>query len=165
MLVYFLINLIIGILWRTFMPLTGWFDYLIGFLIGLIVLSIINREYGRRTYHLITFIIYVIWQIIMSNVVLAWTIIQPKEKMDARINPGIIAVPLTVTHDLEIILLASVITLTPGTISVDLGKNERDEQVLYVHNIRMGDVNEFIEEVKQGFEARIMRFSRGGASA
>lgn len=164
MLVYFLINLIIGLLWRTFMPLTGLFDYLIGFAVGLIGLGIINREYGQRAYHLIIFILYVIWQIIVSNLVLAWTIIQPKSKMDARIDPGIVAVPLTVTHDLEIMLLASVITLTPGTISVDLGKGESDQHVLYIHNIRLDDVNKFRQEIKSGFEARIMRFSRGGVA-
>lgn len=164
MLVYFLINLIIGLLWRTFVPLTGLFDYLIGFLVGLVLLAIINREYGRRAYHLITFIFYVVWQIIVSNVVLAWTIIQPKAKMDARIDPGIVAVPLDVTHNLEIMLLASVITLTPGTISVDLGKNESDKQVLYVHSIRLDDVDKFRQDIKSGFEARILRFSRGATT-
>lgn len=164
MLVYFLINLIIGLLWRVFLPLTGGFDYLIGFLVGLVILAVINREYGRRAYHLITFIFYVVWQIIVSNVVLAWTIIQPKEKMDARIDPGIVAIPLAVTHNLEIMLLASVITLTPGTISIDLGKNELDQQVLYVHNIRLDDANKFRQEVKTGFEARILRFSRGATT-
>lgn len=163
MLVWFLINLIIGFLWRTFVPLTGWFDYLIGFLVGLIGLGIINREYGRRAYHLISFIIYVIWQIIVSNITLAWTIIQPKEKMDARIRPAIVAVPLTVSHNLEIILLASVITLTPGTISIDLGENDLGQQVLYIHNINLDDANAFRREIKEGFEARILRFARGTA--
>lgn len=164
MLVYFLLNLIIGFLWRTFVPLTGWFDYLIGFLVGLVGLAIINREYGRRTYHLITFVFYVLWQIILSNLVLAWTIVQPEEKMNQRIRPAIVAVPLTVSRGLEIMLLASVITLTPGTISVDLGENEMGQQVLYIHNINLEDAAAFRREVKEGFEARILRFTRGATA-
>lgn len=165
MLVFFLLNLIIGFLWRVFVPLMGGFDYLIGLLVGLIALGVINREYGRRAFHTISFFFYVLWQIIVSNVILAWTIIQPKEKMDERIRPAIVAVPLTVSRNLEIMLLASVITLTPGTISIDLGKNALGQQVLYVHNINLEDASAFRREIKEGFEARILRFTRGAQPA
>ena len=161
MVVLFLSNLLIGFLWATVVPLFGWPDFEIGLLIGWVVLSIVNRDYGRRSLHLISFIFYVLWEIIVSNVSLAWTILQPKAELDRRLNPGIVEVPISLTHDLEILLLASVITLTPGTISVDLGKNTEGKQVLYVHCLRLADKETFLRSIKEGFEARIIRFTQG----
>jgi multisubunit Na+/H+ antiporter MnhE subunit len=57
--------------------------------------------------------------------------------------------------------LASVITLTPGTISVDLGRNERGEQLLYVHILATGDPTAFQTEVKETFERLLLRVTRG----
>ncbi|MEM7132608.1 MAG: Na+/H+ antiporter subunit E [Chloroflexota bacterium] len=161
MLVLFLSNLLIAFLWATFVPLFGGFDFWIGLLLGLVVLTLVNRTYSRRLFYITSFALYVLWQIIVSNVTLAWTIVQPKAELARRLNPGIVDVPLSVTQDLEILLLASVITLTPGTISVDLGHNEDGEPMLFVHSLQLGDVDAFRRELKDGFEARILRFSQG----
>lgn len=159
-----LINLFLGMLWRAFVPFTGVIDYGIGILIGLVVMGLLNREYGIRVFRVILFVGYVLRKIVSANIALAWIIIQPQKRMKARLNPAIVAVPLSVSGSLEIMLLASVITLTPGTISVDLGKDEAGDQVLYVHCLQFRDKQQFQDDIKDGFERRILGFTRGLAS-
>lgn len=161
MLVLFLINLLVAFLWSTFVPLFSRSDFVVGLLIGLATLSIVNREYGRRALYLFSFVSYVIWQIIVSNVALAWTIVQPRKELNRRLAPGIVEIPLSLNRNLETMLLASVITLTPGTITVDLGQNDDGQQVLYVHNLILNDPSAFRQQIKEGFEARILRFAKG----
>jgi multicomponent Na+:H+ antiporter subunit E len=146
-LLLFLVNLLIAFLWAGLVPLLGFVDYLIGFGIGFAAIALYKRPYMRRTYDLLYFLGYVLWQIVLSNLILAKVILQPRP----TINPGIVAIPLT----------ASVITLTPGTISVDLGHNERGEQLLYVHILATGDPTAFQTEVKETFERLLLRVTRG----
>lgn len=70
-----------------------------------------------------------------------------------RLAPGIFAYPLTVTSDAEITLLANLITLTPGTLSVDVSE---DRRTLYVHALELRDKDEAIAAIRNGFEARII---------
>jgi multicomponent Na+:H+ antiporter subunit E len=156
-LLLFLVNLLIAFLWAGLVPLFGFVDYLIGFSIGFAAIALYKRPYMRRTYDLLYFLGYVLWQIVLSNLILAKVILQPRP----TINPGIVAIPLTASSPLEIMTLASVITLTPGTISVDLGRNERGEQLLYVHILATGDPTSFQTEVKETFERLLLRVTRG----
>ena len=56
-------------------------------------------------------------------------------------KPGIVKIPLDLETDVEITLLASLITLTPGTLSLDVSK---DKKVLYVHSMYVYDKADFI---------------------
>ena len=153
----FLVNIVAAFIWQQIFPLFGLADYLIGFGVGFLAIWLANRAYGRRAYDLLYFIGYVLWAIVVSNLSLAKLVLQPR----LRLDPGIIAVPLTVSTGLEIMILATVITLTPGTISVDLGQNEQREQVLYVHNLTVDDPEAFRRSVKETFERLLLRVTRG----
>ncbi len=158
MVIQVLINLLITIAGPLFFQISGnpW-DYGISFALGLIIITIFDRSYIWHVFWSVIFIAYLLWEIILSNLSLAWLVIQPRLKLD----PGIIAIPLTVSTGLEITVLASAITLTPGTISVDLGWDSQGRRVLYVHNLTVGDPVAFQNSVKQGFERLILRISRG----
>lgn len=156
-LLLFLVNLVAAFVWQQLFPLFGLADYLLGFGVGFVAIWLANRAYGRRAYDLLYFIGYVLWAIVVSNLSLAKLVLQPRPRLD----PGIIAVPLTVSTGLEITILATVITLTPGTISVDLGRNAQREQVLYVHNLTVGDPEAFRQSVKNTFERLLLRVTRG----
>ncbi|MCB0061801.1 MAG: Na+/H+ antiporter subunit E [Caldilineaceae bacterium] len=156
-LVLFLVNIIVAFFWQLLVPIFGPLDYLIGFLLGFIAIVAFHRPYGRRAYYLLYFALYVLWEIVLSNLSIAKLVLQPKPHLD----PGIIGIPLTVTSGLEITILASVITLTPGTISVDLGHNADGQRVLYVHNLTVGDPEAFRRSVKDGFERLLLRATQG----
>lgn len=155
---FFVLNLLIATAGPWFLRIfDNYWDHVLYYLIGAIALGLLNRSFGRVSLWGSLYAVYLIWQIILSSIQIAWLVIQPKLKLD----PGIIAVPLAVATDFEITLLASSITLTPGTISVDLGRNPSGQQVLFVHNLTVGDPEAFRRSIYEGFERRIMRFTRG----
>ena len=159
-LVLFLINVIVALIWASFMQ-AGLLDFAVGMGIGVLLLSLFEPTYGRRVMRLISFAIYVIWAILVSNFRLAWTVIQPGARLKERLDPGIVAIPLTVTSELEIMVLASVITLTPGTLTVDLGQNAAGGRVLYVHSLTVGNPDAFRKEIQATFERRILQIVDG----
>ena len=92
-------------------------------------------------------------ELIMSAVKVAWLVVQPR----LNIRPAIIAYPLTVTTDLQITLLANMITLTPGTLSVDVSA---DRKTLYVHAIDIESKEDLIGSIAAGFERKILEVLR-----
>lgn len=78
-----------------------------------------------------------------------------RRKMDLK--PGIFAFPLKVDRDFEITLLANLITLTPGTLSVDVSD---DRRFLYVHALDCADPQATIRDIANGFEAKILEAFR-----
>jgi multicomponent Na+:H+ antiporter subunit E len=73
--------------------------------------------------------------------------------------PGVVAIPLDARTDFEITLLANLITLTPGSVSLDLSE---DRRVLYVHAMYIdgGDVEAYRRSVKEGLERRVLELLR-----
>ena len=67
--------------------------------------------------------------------------------------------PLDARTDVEIALLANLITLTPGSVSLDLSE---DGRVLYVHAMYIdgGDVEAYRRSVKEGLERRVLELLR-----
>ena len=95
------------------------------------------------------------FELILSATRVAILVARPD--MERHLRPGIIAFPLTVTSDAEITTLANLITLTPGTLSVDVSE---DRSVLYVHCISVTDKQGLIREIASGFEAKVMEAYR-----
>lgn len=150
------INLLLGFLWTVFFQTGSIFDFVVGFVVGFILLSLSDRRYGRQGLRIVGFGLLLLWEVFRSNMILAWYVIQPKLKL----NPGIVAIPLDAETPLEITILATAITLTPGTISVDLGQKE-GQRVLYVHNLLMSTPEAMRSAIKGGFERRILAITRG----
>ncbi len=94
----------------------------------------------------VKYLLMLMGDIIVSNVEVAIQVLGPVRK----ITPGFIAVPLDITHDLPITLLASSISLTPGTVSIEVSE---DKQWLYVHVLNLVDEAETIANIKQRYES------------
>ncbi len=92
-------------------------------------------------------------ELALSAFKVAVLVIRPK--MDLK--PGIFAFPLRVDRDFEITLLANLITLTPGTLSVDVSD---DRRFLYVHALDCADPQATIRDIADGFEAKILEAFR-----
>lgn len=87
----------------------------------------------------------------------AWRVAVLVLKPKIDITPAIFAYPLRVKTDLEITLLANLITLTPGTLSVDVSE---DRQILYVHAIDCPDADAARRDIADGFERHILEAFR-----
>ena len=156
-----LVNLLIAFVLPNFVTIYGGLtDTGIAFAFGLVVLSIYDRRYGLYLWRTLIYLIYLSWQILLSNIAIAWLVLQPKPKLD----PGIVAIPLSVRTNLEIMTLASSITLTPGTISVELGSGPKGGRVLYIHALVVDDPEALRTSIKDSFERRIIGISQGGST-
>lgn len=87
----------------------------------------------------------------------AWKVAVLVASPRMALKPGIFAFPLTVDRDFEITLLANLITLTPGTLSVDVSQ---DRKVLYVHAIDCSDPVGARRDIANGFEKKILEAFR-----
>jgi multicomponent Na+:H+ antiporter subunit E len=82
-----------------------------------------------------------------------WDVVTPSQIS----RPGIIRMPLDARTDLEIMLVANLISLTPGTLSIDLSEDQRQ---LYVHVMFLDDVAAARRELKNGLEKRVLEVLR-----
>jgi multicomponent K+:H+ antiporter subunit E len=85
-------------------------------------------------------------EVVVANLQVAWIILQPR----MPIRPAFIVIPLDVQDDLQIAAFASMITLTPGTLTVDVAP---DRSALYVHCLAVDDVDAVRAQIKRQFEA------------
>jgi multicomponent Na+:H+ antiporter subunit E len=99
------------------------------------------------------FAVYLVWQLMKSNLRVAWDVLTPR----AYRKPGIVGIPLEARTDAEITLLANLITLTPGTLSLDVSD---DRGTLYVHAMFVDDPEALRREIKDGFERRVLELLR-----
>lgn len=104
-----------------------------------------NHPRLRRPFLAMRYTLMLLWDIVVSNVEVAIQVLGPLRKL----NPGFIVIPLDTREDLPITLLASSISLTPGTVSVEVSK---DRSYLYVHVLNLGDEAKLIATIKQRYE-------------
>lgn len=151
-------NIFFALIWALVSGKLSLPSLLIGFVLGYFVLWLTQSmmpptRYFTRLSAAIRFPGYFLWQLLLSNLRVAYDVITPHLYM----RPGIIAVPLDVSTDQEITLLANFITLTPGTLSLDVSE---DRRYLYVHAMFVDDADEFRQEIKDGFERRLLEIMR-----
>jgi multicomponent Na+:H+ antiporter subunit E len=92
-------------------------------------------------------------ELVLSALKVAWLVVQPAP----RLRPAIIAYPLTLSTDAQIMLFANMITLTPGTLSVDVSD---DRRTLYIHTIDLESRERLIGQLAAGFETTVLRATR-----
>lgn len=107
-----------------------------------------------RSWKVVAFAGFLLRELVLSTLRVAWEVVTPAKKR----RQGIIAVPLDARTDLEIAILANLITFTPGTLSLDVS---HDRGVLYVHTMFVDDPDELRRDIKDGFERRVLELVRG----
>jgi multicomponent Na+:H+ antiporter subunit E len=109
-----------------------------------------SRGAFKRAGRILSLVCLFFWELMVSAIRVALVVVRPN--INDTIKPAIVAVPLTVTTDAEIALLANLITLTPGTLSIDIAK---DRSVIFVHVLSLDDADALIADIANGFEAKI----------
>jgi multicomponent Na+:H+ antiporter subunit E len=153
-----LLNILLALVW---VALTADFEptnFIVGFILSYLLLGLLQRTLGTSDYFTrvrstLVFILFFLWELLLANLRVAVIVLSPR----LRVRPGIVAIQLDAVTPGEITLLANLITLTPGTLSLDVST---DRRVLYVHGLNIDDVERFRQEIKRGFEARILEVMR-----
>ena len=100
-----------------------------------------------RTTHALRLTAFFAWELLVANFRVAADVLRGN-----RIEPAVVAIPLDVTSDGEILLLSLLINITPGSVTIDLAD---DRRTLYVHVMHMTSADQTRREIKSGFERRI----------
>ncbi len=148
--------IVLALIWAS---ITGNFslpNLILGGLVSFLALWIVRKDvsspyYFRKMRQVFSLMLLFFWELLLSALRVSALVLSPNLK--SKLKPGIIAFPLTVKSDVEITLLANLITLTPGTLSVDVSE---DRTKLYVHAISVPDKQALIDDIAQGFEAKII---------
>jgi multicomponent Na+:H+ antiporter subunit E len=107
-------------------------------------------KWPMRLVHAVSLAAFFAWELIIANIRVASDVLRPQ----TSIRPAIVAVPLDVTSDAEILLLSMLINITPGSVTIDLAA---DRRTLYVHVMHMTTAEASRHEIKTGFERRVKR--------
>jgi len=156
--IFFLWNVLLALTWAFAVGSPSAGNLLLGFVLGWVVLGL-GREilgtggYARRVVKIADLAIFFAWELLLANIRVAWDVLTAKHYM----KPAILAVPLEARSDAEIVLLANMISLTPGTLSLDISP---DRRVLYVHSMYAGDPDRVKRQLKRGFERRVLEVLR-----
>jgi len=138
------------ILTQSFNPQELFTGIIVSAIIALISPSIAGERVRnwfniKRYYYLVVYLFYFIWQMIKSNIDVAKRVINPK----LPINPGIVKVKTKLKSRSGKLALANSITLTPGTLTVDIV-----DQYIYIHwiDVKFTDIEKTTKEIVAGFE-------------
>ncbi|WP_410218757.1 Na+/H+ antiporter subunit E [Paracoccus sp. (in: a-proteobacteria)] len=147
----FALNMLLALAW---VALTGGLTLgglATGFLIGLAAMWLVRPlfpetgSYFMRLYYWVRLIVMFVYELVVSSIPVVRDVLTPGQAS----QPALIAVPLNVTTDLQITLLANFISLTPGTLTLDVSE---DRKTLYIHAMFGDDPDAIRAQIRDRFE-------------
>lgn len=150
------INIILAVAWSALWNGFTVLNLISGFVVGYgalwfardLIADAGERRYFRALPQTFVLIAYFIKELIKSSIMVARDCIAPRPNL----HPAIVKMPLDAHSDFEIFLLSNMITLTPGTLTLDVAP---DRSFLMVHSIYATDEDALVHDLKSGMERRI----------
>jgi len=155
----FALNIILMLAWVIVTADLSELNLIQGFVLGWAVLWLIKPVLGNTSGYfkkpllLADLTLYFLYKLFVSSLRVAWDVVTPWETS----NPGIVSLPLDVETEIQILLLSNLISLTPGSLSLDISE---DRKTLFLHVMFLSDPDELIKSIKQGMEKRVLELTR-----
>lgn len=149
-----LLNALLALCWAALSGTISAGSLLTGFVLGFGALWFArdmigsDSRYFRSVLRSIRLAFYFLWELVKSCVAVAGEVLARHPRM----RPAIVEMPLGVKSDLEIMLVANLITLTPGTLTVDVTP---DRSALIIHALFADDPEATVAELKSGMERMV----------
>ncbi|RLF87617.1 Na+/H+ antiporter subunit E [Thermococci archaeon] len=146
--------LILFIIWLFLTSSLGPQEVTIGAIFALIVGALTDEVFTerglgnlnlKRVLYFIAYIPYFLWAMIMANLDVAYRVLHPKRP----INPGIVECETVLTNNVGKLALANSITLTPGTITLDV---RGDRYFIHWIDVKDRSVEGASESITKPFE-------------
>lgn len=147
----FVLNIALAISWAALMGSFTLTSLGVGFVIGSVFIYLTrslypgSARYFSRSIKWTKLILLFLYELIVSSVQVAREVLTTQNKS----RPGIISVPLTVRREMDIFLLTNMISLTPGTLSLDVTE---DCTTLYIHAMFADDAEAIRQQIRDGME-------------
>jgi multicomponent Na+:H+ antiporter subunit E len=106
----------------------------------------------RRLFFLLVFVVIFAYEILVANLRVAYEVLTPGYQMSA----AIVRVPTSLRNPTEATLLANAITMTPGTLTLEIDPTNYD---LYVHSLYVTSIDDFRRSIG-GIERRLVKALR-----
>lgn len=131
------LNVLLAVVWALLAGEVNARQFLIGFALGFVVQALFPRalrsgDYLRRSGAWLGFLAFFLRELTVANVQVALLALRPRPRLRKQLNPMIVGVPLRVSGDGPMTLLAVIITLMPGTVALGFSA---DRRTLYAHAI------------------------------
>jgi multicomponent Na+:H+ antiporter subunit E len=154
----FLLNLILALMWGALQGDLNVTNLVLGYLLGAVLIYVFRRMffgplYFRKIALGLALALVFIKELIMSNIAVLRVVLNPR----LRIRSGVIAVPTALTNEVALTMLANMITLTPGTLTLDISS---DRRYLYVHTLNLDNPEDVKDGIHQAFEVYLRELSR-----
>lgn len=155
----FLLNIALSVAWAA---VNGSFSPVVlgaGFVLGYLVLLVARPVLGPSAYYsglwrALSFALFYLWELVLSSVRVAIDVLNPR--LDLR--PAVVRIPLQVRTNAEVTMLANLISLTPGTLSLEVSA---DNRFLYVHAMDVENPDDLRRELHDALESRVLGLTRG----
>lgn len=153
-----LINLFIGILWVFLQDSWNFLTFFSGYLFGLLVLFILRRYLSTKFYletlfYVVKLVFVFIYELFTSSILVIRQVIRPK----INITPGIFTLETELEGDLEVTLLALLLTLTPGSVVMEVSPNNK---LFYIHAMDIPESSDAVLRSTSKFEEAIKKVTR-----
>jgi multicomponent Na+:H+ antiporter subunit E len=155
----FLYNILISMLWALLTGKVSVGSLAVGFVLGYIALTLLYPGSGKKSSYFgktrqgVRFALFFAKELVVSS----WRVAKDVVKPLPYTRPGVIGIPLDAETDLEITMLANIISLTPGTLSLDVSE---DRKTLYIHAMYVINPDDLRREIKDGLERRLLELLR-----
>ena len=146
-------SILLALAWAALQGEITLVNLLTGYCVGFAILSLLAlggvmpSTLVVRTTHAVGLAGFFAWELLLANFRVAADVLRGN-----RMRPAVVAIPLDVRSDGEILLLAMLINITPGSVTIDLSD---DRRTLYVHVMHMKSAEQTRREIKDGFERRV----------
>lgn len=152
-------NILLALAWAALQGSFSLTSLVTGYVLGYIILSALARggvlspTYRRKVRAAVSLAGFLGREFVVANIKMAIDVMGPI----GRLQPGIVRVPLDASDEHEVLLLSTLINLTPGSIVVDV---TNDRSALYVHVMHLTTPEAVRAEIKTGFERRVLEVLR-----
>ena len=149
-----LLTLTLVVVWQMLVNYVSLGTLVFGLILGIVIPLLIapywpDRPRLKNPAMIVEFILIVLWDIVVANIVVAKTILFTR---NAAMHPAWITIPLDLRTPEAITVLAGTITMTPGTVSSDIAADGRS---LLVHCLNAPDTDAVVADIKQRYERRL----------
>ncbi|MBU8905600.1 Na+/H+ antiporter subunit E [Desertibacillus haloalkaliphilus] len=156
-----LLSIVLAFIWMILQNSYTALDFIVGYFIGILILFVLRRFlrfdfYFMRVIASVKLLFLFIKELILANIDVIKIVLSPK----MNIEPGIVAVPTKLKSEWELTLLGCLISLTPGTLTMDFSD---DNKYLYVHAIHVPDRDKMIKQIQNTFEKAILEVTHSNA--
>ncbi len=153
MLIQLVLNIGIAFVWALLQAEFTIQSFMVGYFLGLVILYIFKNQFSGKLYIYkwwAVFLLFMVFikELIIANFIVIVQILRPK----LNIRPGIIAFPVDLETPVQITLLANMISLTPGTLSMEISQ---DNKIIYIHVFNIDEQELVIKRIKESFESKI----------